>query len=313
MTEDIAEQSIVPQAESDSLRTHAPDGMEKVHAESYVPVAERAGQTLARAREKQDMSVADVARALRLGVKQIEALEADDYASLPGRTFVRGFIRNYARLVQLDPDQLAASAFGSEPEATSRHIQAPSQQISFSEHHARPWIKWLAVIFVVVALVSWSVLEWLGPEQGKTRVTVSKSALSSTPDLAAQDVVTPSAGLVPAQETPAPLQPAETPAVPAPARAEAPAAPAAPIPPASLAQASLGLAFSGSAWVEVRDKNGKKIHSQNNLAGTQQTVQGEPPLSLVIGSAPNVKLTYKGQPVDLNAHTKADVARLTLE
>lgn len=312
MTEDIAEQSIVPQAESDSLRTPAPEGMEKIHAEPYAPVAERAGQTLARAREKQDMSVADVARALRLGVKQIEALEADDYASLPGRTFVRGFIRNYARLVQLDPDQLAASAFGSEPEATSRHIQAPSQQISFSEHHARPWIKWLAVIFVVVALVSWSVLEWLGPEQGKTRVTVSKTASSSTSDLAAQDVETPSAGPAPAQEALAPVQPAETPAVPvpAPARTEPPAISASPTSPA---QASLGLAFSGPAWVEVRDKNGKKIHSQNNLAGTQQTVQGEPPLSLVIGSAPNVKLTYKGQPVDLNAHTKADVARLTLE
>jgi cytoskeleton protein RodZ len=79
------------------------------------------------------------------------------------------------------------------------------------------------------------------------------------------------------------------------------------------ALARVTLNFSGTAWVEARDKNGKKLHSQNNPAGALQTLEGEPPLSLVIGSAPNVKLTYKGQPVDLSAFTRADVARLTLE
>jgi cytoskeleton protein RodZ len=75
----------------------------------------------------------------------------------------------------------------------------------------------------------------------------------------------------------------------------------------------LTMTFSGRAWVEVRDKNGKIIHSQNNMAGADQVVEGEAPLSLVIGSAPNVKLMYKGKPVDLSAFAKADVARLTLE
>lgn len=314
MTEDIAVQSTAPQEVSDPLGVLVPreGGQEEAQAESHAPSAPgRTGQILARAREKQDLSVADVARALRLGVKQIEALEADDYASLPGRTFVRGFIRNYARLVQLDPDQLVASSFGDEPDATSRHIQAPSQQISFSEHQDRPWIKWLAVAFMTVALISWSVLEWLGPEQGKGRVTVPKAVSSAAPEVAAQaeesSSVAPAPAPAPVQEAPAPVAPAVTPAVPAQARAESPPVPASP------ALVPLGLVFSGPAWVEVRDKNGKKIHSQNNPAGTQQTVEGEPPLSLVIGSAPNVKLTYKGQPVDLGAHTKADVARLTLE
>lgn len=309
MTEDIAKQYIDPNGVSDSLETvvAGEGGQGEALAESYAPVPERTGLTLARAREQQGMSVADVARALRLGVKQIEALEADDYGSLPGRTFVRGFTRNYARLVQLDPDQLVTASFGSEPEAASTHIQAPSQQIRFSEHQARPWIKWLAALFVVVALVSWAVLEWLGPEQGRARLTAPKAASSSAPDLAAQAEVAPSAGPAPAQEALAQVPPSEAPVT----QAQASVAP--PTVSASPTLAPLVLAFSGPAWVEVRDKSGKKIHSQNNLAGTQQTVEGEPPLSLVIGSAPNVKLTYKGQPVDLNAHTKADVARLTLE
>lgn len=282
--------------------------MTELISEEHVPAMaqESAGTKLARAREAQDMSVADVARALRLGVKQVEALEANDYDKLPGRTFVRGFVRNYARLVNLDPDRLVAEYFPVQQEAETQYIQVPSQQISFSEHHRKPWLKWLATSFVVVALISWGVLVWLGPESVKPVVT-SKPAAPTAPALSAE-MSAPSAAI-----TPEVAAPPEKTAQPAPAPVENVAAPAAAAPVASVAQVRALLSFSGPSWVEVRDKNGKKIHSQNNPAGTQQTVEGEPPLSLVIGSAPNVKLTYKGQPVDLTAYTRADVARLTLE
>ena len=38
---------------------------------------------------------------MQQSARQVQALEADDYAMLPGRTFVRGFLRNYARLLGL--------------------------------------------------------------------------------------------------------------------------------------------------------------------------------------------------------------------
>lgn len=266
---------------------------------------ESSGSKLARAREAQDMSVADVARALRLGVKQVEALEANDYDKLPGRTFVRGFVRNYARLVSLDPDRLVAEYFPVQQEAETQYIQVPSQQISFSEHHSKPWLKWLATSFVLVALISWGVLVWLGPESAKPVVT-SKSATSAVASpVLSTEMPTSSVAI-----TPEVAAPAEN-IAPHAAEKVTPLAATAPV--ISVAQARVLLSFTGPAWVEVQDKNGKKIHSQNNPAGTQQVVEGVPPLSLVIGSAPNVKLTYKGQSVDLTAFTKADVARLTLE
>lgn len=282
--------------------------MTELVSEEQVPAKEQesAGMKLARAREAQDMSVADVARALRLGVKQVEALEACDYDNLPGRTFVRGFVRNYARLVNLDPDRLVAEYFPAQQEPQTQDIQAPSQRISFSEHHRKPWLKWLATSFVVVALVSWGVLVWLGPESVKS-VAISKPVASTVPALTAEMPAPTGARMSEADVL------SEQNVQPAPPPAENVAPMAAQEPAASVAQARVQLSFSGPAWVEVRDKNGKKIHSQNNPAGTQQTVEGEPPLSLVIGSAPNVKLTYKGQPVDLTAYTRADVARLTLE
>ena len=67
---------------------------------------ETAGQKLAAAREGFGISVQEVAKSLNLSVAIIEAIEADDYDSLPGSTFARGYIRTYANLLRLDPDEL---------------------------------------------------------------------------------------------------------------------------------------------------------------------------------------------------------------
>ena len=75
----------------------------------------------------------------------------------------------------------------------------------------------------------------------------------------------------------------------------------------------LKLHFAGDAWVEIRDKSGKKIFSQLSRAGSEQVVQGAPPLSLIVGDAAKVKITYNDKPVDLTPHVKKTVARLTLE
>src|SRR5471030_2347561 len=66
------------------------------------------GRALAAARAELRFSVADVSQQIKFGVKQIAAIEADDYAKLPGTTFVRGMIRSYAKLVHLDPQPLLA-------------------------------------------------------------------------------------------------------------------------------------------------------------------------------------------------------------
>ena len=66
------------------------------------------GKALAAARAELKLSMADVSQQIKYGVKQIAAIESDDYAKLPGTTFVRGMIRSYAKLVQIDPEPLLA-------------------------------------------------------------------------------------------------------------------------------------------------------------------------------------------------------------
>jgi cytoskeleton protein RodZ len=64
------------------------------------------GQILRAARLGRGLSIQDVGRQLRLSIRQITALEEDDYSKLPSGTFLRGFVRNYAKLLQLDPAPL---------------------------------------------------------------------------------------------------------------------------------------------------------------------------------------------------------------
>src|SRR5512139_2352546 len=67
------------------------------------------GAVLREAREQQGLSVADVANRIKFAPRQIEAMEADDYAQLPEATFVRGFVRSYARLLEIDAAPLLAA------------------------------------------------------------------------------------------------------------------------------------------------------------------------------------------------------------
>ncbi len=58
------------------------------------------------ARNEKNLSIEDVAQKLRLDTKIITALESEDHTQLPAAAFVCGYIRNYAKLLSLQPDSL---------------------------------------------------------------------------------------------------------------------------------------------------------------------------------------------------------------
>ncbi|MGE5027488.1 MAG: RodZ domain-containing protein [Betaproteobacteria bacterium] len=307
-----------------------------------VEVKPSAGQTLAEARERLGLSIPDVARQLRLSARQVEALEADDYSNLPAQTFLRGFIRNYAKLLQLDPEPLLAGCQGMEPK--DRAIVVPTSQIEFggkrrfmpfSDRSRRPMPKNTAVIVVVAGLLlSWGVYELIQWQSQPFRSEPAKAAGETTLSLPLPQPQVESAEQT-AAEPPTPKPEGETVPLPLPAPTEKSAEPtlvppqaAAPVPvPAKVAASApvqaepaaaaggklLSFVFEGDSWVEVRDKSGKVVFSQLNQKGSQQSVRITPPFSLVVGNAAHVKLFYNDKPVDLAPHIKVDVARLTLE
>lgn len=66
---------------------------------------EEFGQTLRTEREKRNLNIEDVAEQLKINVRQLRALENGDIDSLPHPAYARGFLRSYAKLLGLDPEQ----------------------------------------------------------------------------------------------------------------------------------------------------------------------------------------------------------------
>jgi cytoskeletal protein RodZ len=66
------------------------------------------GQYLQKLRVEKGMSVEEVSRSTRVPVASVERIEADRFGELPGEVFVRGFLRSYARAVDVPPDDVLA-------------------------------------------------------------------------------------------------------------------------------------------------------------------------------------------------------------
>lgn len=261
------------------------------------------GRRLAEARAAQSLTQSDVARQLKLSVWQVEALESGRYQQLPGAIFVRGFIRNYARLVKLDPDALVQSLGDSVPAPSPRPEPSPSRDIPFPATGGRRWVAWGAAAAVLLGLLA--LYEFFLNESAEP---------GAAPAPASTEPRSRPASAKPAA-TVAAAEPA-SPATPAPAdgRGEAVQAAAVPAsdPPAKRGERQVKLAFDQECWVEIRDRNERVIFSQLNRPGTEQSVTGLPPFSVVVGNAHGVRLTYDDKPIDLAPHTKVDVARLIL-
>ena len=76
------------------------------------------GATFATARDAMGISPIEAADLLNLTQRTIEALEADDYQSLPSRVYVNGYVRAYAKMLGLDADDLVlrSAALHGEPD-----------------------------------------------------------------------------------------------------------------------------------------------------------------------------------------------------
>ncbi len=290
--------------------------------ETSPPVVSGVGQQLRTARETKGLTVVDVSQALKLSPRQVEALEADDWLHLPCNTIIRGFVRNYARLVSLDSDKLMIILDGLNlPQAPDlempaiTNIRIPQEGRVENRDYLRVISGLIVLVLAVLAYFFFPVEVWqstvaalktaIQPNEGTVVEAVPQAKLE-TKGKAAEAVVTPPETTVLSVE---PVPPGQ--ALPASPSSALPPAPA-PTPQSSSGSV-LKFSFTQPSWVEVRDKSGEIIFSQLSQAGSQREIDGQPPFALVIGNAGQVTLQYKGKTVDLSKRSKDDVARVTVE
>lgn len=116
------------------------------------------GKTLGQARADLKLSQDEVALQLHLAPRQIIALESDDYDNLPEPTYVRGYLRNYALLVGLNPDPILESYARLLPARKAPAVQRVSVSVDEDVSSKEPHIKFAS--YVVAALVIGLVIAW---------------------------------------------------------------------------------------------------------------------------------------------------------
>lgn len=172
------------------------------------------GKALAAQREAMGWTVEQVADQLKMAVRQVTALEAGDYANLPGPAVVRGFVRAYAKVVKLDAAPLVAMISLDTPELAEpgnrtvrRDKPATFSEVRFPTNGKRSGLP-LGLIGAAVLLVAAAAGAW---QFGLVPASLLGAAGQATPAAAAgsQASVTvlpaPLAGDKPAA-APAPLE-----------------------------------------------------------------------------------------------------------
>ena len=264
------------------------------------------------------LSQADVANIVKLPTRRIEAMECERWNELPDGPYLRGFLRNVAKALNLDPLELVARVDGAHAGAPASVLAAPgATNIALPRRSGpaedrrggRKLVFGAFAFALVAALIAWSgttsferavsgARSLVGAKRDDVAVAPSSDAAARTPPEAAMSM----------QPAPVPPAPVSTPSSPQ----DVAALPSTTLPLPSASDQTLRFHFNSDSWVEVRSSDGKVLLQGLNAAGSEQSVTGDPPFTLVVGKAKGVELRFRGQPVDLTTHIRDSVARLTL-
>jgi len=290
-------------------------------------MSEAIGAQLKSTREALELSVSEVAHQLKLAPRQVEALEAGRFEALPGGTFVRGMLRNYARLLKLDPEPLLEGLAGRlEAPDANRLAARYSQPVPFSDSARRSTFVYLGLSAAVLTLGGGVAYQWY--REHKPRTQLAAAPAPARP--AAKPATPPAAKPVPKSE-PKRLEPLAQAQVAAKVNVASPPPPPPAIEKVAVEKVAalsatpapvldkrtggshrLVIRCQEEAWIEVKDANDRMLVSSLNAAGSERIVRSRGPLTLVIGNAAHVQVIHNDKPVDLAPHTKLSIARFTL-
>ena len=340
-----------------------------VHQDEDTPLpSDSPGRQLRLTRQARGMAIDRVAGELHLAPDQIIALENDDYDALPGAVFVIGYMRNYARFLNIDPEPLVDVYRETQPQP---HLPKSKKRPTASRQVGSGHLLVRLVTIAILIGAGWLAFSWWQTQYPDT-MTADPVQQDTTEDLAATTraptdyISTPGGSASPADtppETDRIATPAEPPVAPLepiagsvptqPQAGEAPPpdrsvptstadrAPAqvssteqettvdsapATVDPAGVAappegpeavapagQADIVVTFSGPCWVDIRDSERKfKLFGEMGK-GDRHLLEGKPPYSMILGNAAAVTISVAGAPFNLEAVTRGNVARFTLD
>ncbi len=287
------------------------------------------GKRLYEARIRAQLSAEQVAEMLYLSAHQIAALERDEFDRLPGPTYVRGYLRNYAQLLGLPSDEIVQSyarANGTVRTAR-RNALGPEPEVTTRDATVR-----LATLLVAVTLILLAVVWWQGRNSKPTLPEpVSQIQQEAPPSFVEPESVVSAepadgveqrgdtridvAPVIPAEEPP--THPGDVVAVAPPAQDTTPTLPSEPTMaepvPVDGETAQLVLRTRETSWADIRDARGNKLVYMLVPAERRMALTGIPPFEVFIGNPEAVTVEFNGERIEAAKFKRGLVARFTLD
>ncbi|WP_421220021.1 cytoskeleton protein RodZ [Aeromonas enteropelogenes] len=296
------------------------------------------GQLLRNAREQLGWTREQVASRIHLRLTLIAAIESDTYDKHTSHTFIRGYLRTYAKLVGIPEETILAAydKLGLTP-PDNIDMQSFSRRSRQQANDSRlKVVTWLVILVLIGLSVAW----WW---QSTARRSAGDEALAATEmsastSVAATDTVPGAESLAPVTDATEPVidaaapaavsdatgtlapetavLPEENPSAAVSTQAESSTSDvtatdeSAASEPASAPQ--LKMSFTADCWLDVKDANGKTLYSGLKKANDELVLEGAEPLKLIVGAPMAVKLEYKGQSFDMSRYNNGRTARFSL-
>ena len=273
------------------------------------------GDTLRQERLRRNVDLQHVSEELKISSRMLEAIEADEYSKLPGGVFAKSFVRQYAALLGLDGEEVAAEferAVQSPELARVTELKRPQAAISlprvdgprFSAGRQRSVLPSLIAV-VVVMLICSAVYAWW--QRNRQLATVRRetppvvearrpapqqsAARKPAAEQAAQPAAPAAPGTLPPAAAPAPpsaTPPAFPPGTPQPLVADAGAA--------GSAAVQVELVVAEPVWVSVR-RDGRSIFQGELQPNEIRTVSANTEITLKLGNAGGVTILLNGKAI----------------
>ncbi len=285
--------------------------------------SETAGNVLRKKREVIGLSIDNIANQLNLDSKLIESLEKNDYVKFNIETYIKGYLRAYAKVLDLDGDTIINLYKESNPEKTPEILPnvKPKTQRNSGDKSVKLF-SYIIALTVAVSILVWyqnnflvqppeenlnitniktyentningvdidykiinHTNSWQWPiNKADTNYESNNNVLEPVVSKTTQDKIENTADINEVSEH-------------------------------NIQQSNdtIVLNLTGDSWVEIYDEEGGRLFLDLARSGKNYIINGNSPFDILLGAANQVSIEFNGSSVDIEPYIKFGIARFTL-